>query len=151
MGNVTRPTKAAKLKQFGNYLEGRGFRRTRERDAIAREILKIRDHFDPEVLQSRLRGKGTRVSRATIYRTLDHLINSGLVRKTSVDLERKLAFYENTLVRSHHEHMVCLKCGVVIEFTSDEIERLQEQVCRKHRFKLTRHTHQILGYCSKCH
>ncbi|MFQ5877399.1 MAG: Fur family transcriptional regulator [Acidobacteriota bacterium] len=146
-----RTTETDTLAQFGEYLEGQGLRTTRERRLIAREVMAIRDHFDPELLQSRLRRKGVRISRATIYRTLEHLINSGLVRKTSVDLERKVSFYENTQVRSHHEHMVCIGCGAVIEFTSNEIEALQDELCREHRFKAIRHTHQILGYCRRCH
>ena len=140
-----------KISEFEHYLQNQGLKSTRERQAIAREVLVINDHFDPESLQSRLRRKGTRVSRATIYRTLDHLINSGLVRKTSLDLEHKSAFYENTIVRRHHEHMVCIGCGAVIEFTSDEIESLQDEICDNHRFKPVRHTHQIMGYCRKCH
>jgi Fur family ferric uptake transcriptional regulator len=136
------------VREFAHYLERKGLKNTPERRAIVTEVLGIVEHFDPEDLQARLRRKGTRISRATIYRTLEHLINSGLVRKTSLDL--KTAFYENTLVRRHHEHMVCIGCSTVIEFTSDEIEALQEEVCRKHQFKPTRHTHQIMGYCRKC-
>jgi Fur family ferric uptake transcriptional regulator len=145
-----KPAHSEKIAQFGRYLAGRGLKQTPERRAIVTEVLEIDDHFDPEVLESRLRRKGRRVSRATIYRTLEHLINSGIVRKTSLDLEHKITFYENTLVREHHEHMICIGCGDVIEFTSEEIERLQDEVCRKHRFKPVRHTHQIVGYCSKC-
>jgi Fur family ferric uptake transcriptional regulator len=144
-------SRTEKLAQFDEYLLDRGLKTTRERQLIAREVLVISEHFDPEVLQDRLRRKGTRVSRATIYRTLEHLINSGLVRKTSLDFEHKAAFYENTLVRRHHEHMICVGCGAVIEFTSDQIESLQDEICEKHRFKPVRHTHQILGYCRKCH
>lgn len=135
---------------FGIYLRHRGLKNTPERVAIAQEVLSIDEHFDPEELQARLRRKGIRVSRATIYRTLEHLINSDLVRKTSLDLEHKTSFYENTLVRRHHEHMVCLACGMVIEFTSPRIEALQEEICRKHRFRPIRHTHQIMGHCRKC-
>jgi Fur family ferric uptake transcriptional regulator len=141
---------AETLQRFGTYLESRGLKNTRERRAIAGEVIAIQEHFDPEDLQSRLRRKGTRVSRATIYRTLEHLIASGLVRKTSLDLEHKIAFYENTLVRRHHEHMVCLRCGTVIEFTSPRMEQMQDDVCRKHGFRPVRHTHQIMGYCRRC-
>jgi Fur family ferric uptake transcriptional regulator len=144
-------SQAKKLAQFDGYLLDRGLKSTRERQSIAREVLAISEHFDPEFLQSRLRRRGTRVSRATIYRTLEHLINSGLVRKTSLDLEHKTAFYENTLARRHHEHMICVGCGAVIEFTSDQIESLQDEICDRHRFKPVRHSHQILGYCRKCH
>jgi Fur family transcriptional regulator, ferric uptake regulator len=141
---------AGTLARFGSYLARKGLRNTPERRAIAREALRIVEHFDPEDLQSRLRRKGTRVSRATIYRTLEHLIGSGLVRKTSLDLEHKTSFYENTLVRRHHEHMVCLECGTVIEFTAPKIEALQDEICRKHQFHPIRHTHQIMGHCRKC-
>ena len=138
------------MARFGVYLERKGLKNTPERRAIAREVLAIEEHFDPELLQTRLRRRGVRVSRATIYRALEHLINGGLVRKTSLDLEHKTSFYENTLVRRHHEHMVCLGCGTVIEFTSPRIEALQDEVCRKHRFKPIRHTHQIMGHCRRC-
>ena len=147
---MVRAAHAEKIGQFGRYLEGQGLKNTPERRAIVTEVLEIDEHFDPEVLESSLRRKGRRVSRATIYRTLDHLINSGIVRKTSLDLEHKITFYENTLVREHHEHMICIGCGNVIEFTSEEIERLQDEVCRRHHFKPVRHTHQIVGYCRKC-
>ena len=138
------------LTRFGSYLERKGLKSTPERRSIVKEVLSIIEHFDPEVLQARLRRKGVRVSRATIYRTLEHLINSGLVRKTSLDLEHKTSFYENTPVRHHHEHMVCLGCGTVIEFTSPKIEALQDEVCRKFRFRPIRHTHQIMGHCRRC-
>ncbi len=138
------------LTRFGTYLEHQGLKITPERRAIVKAVVGIGEHFDPEDLQTRLRRKGIRVSRATIYRTLEHLINSGLVRKTSLDLEHKTSFYENTLVRRHHEHMVCLGCGTVIEFTAPKIEALQDEVCRKHHFKPIRHTHQIMGHCRKC-
>lgn len=141
---------AGSLTRFGRYLERKGLKSTPERRAIAGQALLIVEHFDPEELQSRLRRKGTRVSRATIYRTLEHLIDSGLVRKTSLDLEHKTSFYENTLVRRHHEHMVCLECGTVIEFTAPRIEALQDEICRKHHFRPIRHTHQIMGHCRKC-
>ena len=136
--------------RVNTYLKGRGLKHTPGRRAVAEAAMAIRSHFDPEVLQARLRRRGIRVSRATIYRTLDHLIHSGLVRRTSLDGDHKVTFYENTLYREHHEHMICLRCGKVIEFTSDEIERLQDDVCRLHRFRAVRHTHQIIGYCRRC-
>lgn len=136
--------------RFGVYLKGRGLKDTPGRRAVAVAALNLRGHFDPEALQAHLRRRGTRVSRATIYRTLDHLIGSGLVRKTSLDTGQKMAFYENTLDREHHEHMICLRCHRVIEFSSEEIERLQDAICDRHRFRPVRHTHQIMGYCSRC-
>jgi len=143
-------THGEQIGRFGVYLRGRGLKNTPGRRAVAVAALEISRHFDPEVLQTHLRRRGIRVSRATIYRTLDHLIDSGLVRKTSLDTGQKMAFYENTLAREHHEHMICLRCRRVIEFTSEEIERLQDAICDRHRFRPVRHTHQIMGYCSRC-
>ncbi len=71
--------------RFGVYLRGRGLKNTPGRRAVAVASLEISRHFDPEILQTHLRRRGIRVSRATIYRTLDHLIGSGLVWKTSLE------------------------------------------------------------------
>jgi Fur family ferric uptake transcriptional regulator len=137
-----------KGRQFYDYLGRHHLRRTQERARILEEVFSIHDHFDVETLLFRLRRRKVPVSRATIYRSLKHFLESGLLRK--VDLGRGRAYYEHALGRQHHEHLVCISCGKVVEFSTLTIERLQELVCEEFRFKPVRHSYQILGYCDAC-
>jgi Fur family ferric uptake transcriptional regulator len=134
--------------KFRQYLKTKQLRDTAERRAILGEIEALGKHFTIDDLQFRFGRKRRPVSRATLYRTLGHLVESGLVRK--LDLGQREAVYEYTDESDHHEHMICLNCGHVIEFADQEMERLQEQACRQRRFRPVRHYLQILGFCRKC-
>lgn len=133
---------------FEDFLRGRGLRFTPERRAILAEVLVRAGHFDPEELYVSLRGKERRVSRASVYRTLPLMVEAGIVER--VERTDKHAHYERTLGKEHHDHMLCVACGRVIEFYSGPIEDLQDEVCRKHRFEGISHTLEITGYCAKC-
>lgn len=134
--------------QFNDYLGRHNLRRTQERIRILQEVFSTHDHFDVETLLFRLRRKKHPVSRATIYRTLKHLLDSKLVRQ--VDLGRNRAYYEHALGRQNHEHLVCVACGKVVEFSTVTIEKLQNLVCEEFNFRPVRHSYQILGYCDSC-
>ncbi|MFQ5700962.1 MAG: Fur family transcriptional regulator [Acidobacteriota bacterium] len=133
---------------FREYLAGQHLKLTRTRFLVLREVLSSPEHFGADDLHLRFVHKKIPVSRATIYRTLEHLIKSGLVRR--VYLDRKNAFFEHVHRRQHHEHMICLSCGKVIEFSDDPLERRQEKVCRDWKFKPMRHSLRIVGLCEKC-
>ena len=134
--------------RFAQYLAKHRLRMTRERRAILEEMLAVRGHFDADQLLMIFRRKGRPVSRATLYRTLARLVDAGLVHK--IEMARGQARYESMFGRHHHDHLVCLSCGDIIEFESLEIERLQEKVCHKKKFTMTGHTHQIRGHCAAC-
>lgn len=134
--------------RFAEYLKGQSLRMTRERRAILGEMLEVRGHFDADQLLMLFRRKGRPVSRATLYRTLAHLVDAGLVHK--IEMARGQARYEPMFGRHHHDHMVCLECGRIIEFENRDIERLQEEICRRKKFIMTGHTHQIRGTCESC-
>jgi Fur family ferric uptake transcriptional regulator len=133
---------------FREFLKDKGLRFTREREAIYNEVLKRRGHFDPEQLHMALRDKGGKVSRASIYRTLPLLLEAGVLEE--VERTEKHAHYERTLGRDHHDHMLCLSCGKVIEFYSGEMEKLQEEICRREGFECVSHTLEARGYCRRC-
>ena len=133
---------------FKDCLRELGLKVTPERLAILEEIYSTPDHFEPDDLFLRLRQKKARVSRATVYRTLDLLAQNGFVSKVSVGPNQTQ--YENTLAQAHHEHLVCLECGKIIEFQDAEIERLQKAVCEEHSFRATKHNLIIFGLCSEC-
>ena len=122
---------------------------TPERRWVLQGVLSREGHFDAEELLAFLHRRNMPVSRATLYRTLEHLTASGLVKMNRFG--RGHALFEHNYGRHHHDHMVCDHCGTVIEFVNDQIERLQDQVCREHGFAPTNHVMQIFGSCSRCH
>lgn len=136
------------IERFARFLSKHGLKMTRERRVILDHVLSVRGHFDVDDLLVRLRRAGHAVSRATLYRNLPRLVDSGLIHK--VEMARGQARYELMLGRHHHDHMICLGCGTILEFESPEVERIQEQVCRRKKFVMTGHSHQIRGYCEAC-
>ncbi len=133
---------------FRSYLEDHKLKMTQERREVLAEVFRSAEHFGADELHLRFVRRNVSMSRATIYRTLDHLVKSGLVRR--VYLKEKKAFYEHVYGRKHHEHMICLDCGKVIEFSDDPLERRQDRVCRDLGFKPIRHSLRIVGLCSDC-
>ena len=136
------------LETFARYLDTKNLKLTRERKAVLEEIFLHLGHLEAEELGHALRRKKIRASRATIYRTLELLVDSGMVRK--VDLGHGHSHYEHVLGHTHHEHMVCLKCGKVVEFSDKGIERSLVRLCRKAGFELCSHYFQVFGYCKDC-
>ena len=136
------------IERFSEYLSKHGLKMTRERRVLIDQVLSARGHFDVDDLLGRLRKAGHAVSRATLYRNLPRLVDSGLIHK--VEMARGQARYELMLGRHHHDHMICLTCGTILEFESPEVERIQEEVCRRKKFLMTGHSHQIRGYCEAC-
>ncbi len=136
------------LVRFEEYLRKNNLRMTPERRAVLEVVLGREGHFDAEELLEFLRRKHKRVSRATLYRTLEHLRGAGLVKMHRFG--RGQALFERIYGRQHHDHMVCDRCGKVIEFVNGEIERLQDEVCALHGFRSTNHVMQIFGICAEC-
>ncbi len=131
-----------------DFLNRKGLRFTKEREAILEGVASLSGHFDLEELLLSLRGKGLKVSRASVYRTLPLLVESGLVEE--VERVDKHAHYEATFGVRHHDHMLCMNCGRVIEFYSPDLERLQERLCRSRGFRGETHTLEIRGQCRDC-
>ncbi len=134
--------------KFLVYLKKRELKFTPERQAILQEVFSIHKHFDIEELFEKLRKRGEHLSRATIYRTLPLMVESGLIRETLRC--RETVNYEHTFGHPHHDHLLCVKCGKVIEFKEEKIEKLQKAVCRKYNFTPVEHKLGIRGYCEKC-
>ena len=134
--------------RFSQFLARNSLRLTQERRTILDEMLQIHGHFDADSLLVHFRRKGRTVSRATLYRTLARLVEAGLVHK--IEMAEGQAQYEVIFGRHHHDHMICLECGRIVEFESRDIERLQEEICRRKGFKMTGHMHQIRGRCATC-
>jgi len=135
-------------KIFQKYLGEKGLKLTKERTAVLKEVFSFHGHFDPEHLYLRIKASGSKASRASVYRTLSLLVESGLVEK--VTRTEKGNIYEHIFGHTHHDHMVCDLCGSIIEFYSEKLENLQEEVCLSNAFDGRSHTLEIRGYCAGC-
>jgi len=122
-------------------LKKEGLRFTEQRKSIWDEITSSDDHREAEDIFLSLRKKNIHVSRATVYRTIDVLVKNNLVRK--LDIGDAPSKYENKIDSHHHDHMICLETGDIIEFYNEQLENLQDEIAKKHGYKVVRHVHQL--------
>jgi Fur family ferric uptake transcriptional regulator len=134
--------------QVQKALERKGLRLTRPRRRVIEKLLSVHDHVSADDLAEELRRGGTRVSKATVYRTLAVLKDSGLF--DAHDFGTGQLLYEPMVGTPHHDHLFCIRCRRIIEFSNEEIERQQEIVLRRYRFEALYHSHKIFGYCDRC-
>ena len=135
-------------KIFRNFLGEKGLKLTKERVAVLSEVYSFHGHFEPEYLYSRIKDSGSKASRASVYRTLNLLVECGLV--TKVTRTEKGNVYEHTYGHTHHDHMICDICGEIIEFYSEKLECLQDEICEENNFTGANHTLEIRGHCERC-
>ena len=136
------------LEYFKSVLRKEGMKVTPQRIAVLEEMVMDIGHRESEEIYMAIKRRNVHVSRATVYRTLDLLVQNNFVRKLNLGDGR--ARYENKIDSHHHDHMVCNSCGKIIEFVNDEIEKLQDIVAEKYNFILKSHTHQLFGICKTC-
>jgi Fur family ferric uptake transcriptional regulator len=136
------------LPAIEKYMKSQGFKLTRPRRRVVEKLLAVKGHVTADDLIDLLRKGGTPVSRATVYRTLSMISQSGFFEAHDFDRGKKL--YEPMVGRAHHDHLYCISCGKVIEFSEEAIERLQDIVVSRHRFTPVYHSHKIFGYCAGC-
>ena len=134
---------------FRNCLTSRGLKFTPERSIILQEVFQRHDHFGAEDLLTSIRKKGRRTSRATIYRTLELLVQCRLL--DVVEFGGGSHHYEHVLGHQHHDHLICERCGRIIEFTDTQLEKLKQKVCEEMDFEDRFHTLKIFGICDRCH
>ncbi len=133
---------------FKEYIRRKGLRFTPEREIIVREIFEIHDHFDVDELYLRLRNKGKKLSKASIYRTLPLLIDCGLIQE--VYHEDGHMHYEHVYGHEPHAHVRCLECRKVEEFTDHRIKEIEEHITKEFGYRLTGLRFELLGYCPDC-
>jgi Fur family ferric uptake transcriptional regulator len=144
----TMPQVQKEIDRFGGFLQTQGLKLTSERTALVREIFSTHYHFEADELLFKMKDKAVKISRATVYRTLELLVKSGMVRR--VHLGEDHYHYEHVRGDSHHDHLICTTCGGVIEFHDEELERRQREICERKKFTPTFHNLQILGVCDSC-
>ncbi len=136
--------------KYREYLATQNLRMTRERAIFIEEVFSSHEHFDADQLVQRLeqRKDGKRVSRSTIYRHLKQLEEAGLIRKVARQGDRDL--YEHDYGYPQHDHLICKKCGDLIEFHNEEISKLLEKVARELGFRIEGHRLEAHGLCDDC-
>lgn len=135
--------------RFEEYLQSKGKRITQQRRALVERVFEKHDHFDAdELIDNLLKERhGERISRPTVYRTLNELVEAGLLRKMTLGGR---AVYERDYGYPQHDHLYCQSCDKLIEFHSDELQELREAVGREHGFRVTGHRLIITGICQEC-
>jgi Fur family ferric uptake transcriptional regulator len=142
-----RPGDTGELKErWRSYIQDKRLNVTAQREAIVEQFLRTRDHISIDELLTRVRKRQPKVGYATVYRTLKLLVDSGLA------VERQFgdgqARYE--VVGDHHDHLICMKCGLILEFEDDAIEQMQEKIAeRLGGFRVMRHRHELYALCPK--
>jgi Fur family ferric uptake transcriptional regulator len=137
-----------KKPQFLNYLKQEGLKWTPERERVFQEALDLEGHFEAEELAYRLRTKGSRISKATVYRTLPLLVKAGLI-KEAIHGE-KHQHYEHIHDEKGHDHLICLGCGKIFEFEDDTLREIERKICKRYRFRSQKVLVEIFGHCKEC-
>jgi Fur family ferric uptake transcriptional regulator len=138
--DVKRPLRA--------FVKAKGLHESKIRDLVVETFMAAGEHLGLDEILERVRTKNPGVGMATVYRTMRLLEEAGLVQTRNFNDGPTL--YEIVLGRAHHDHLICQHCGLIVEFVSEPIEKLQEKVAEQHGFELLRHRHELFGLCEGC-
>ncbi len=136
------------LEEFRRYLADRSLPTTQQRLAVAETVFFASDHLSAEEIARRVAKRGVSVGTATIYRTLDLLVQSGLAKEH--DFGEGFKRYEPIGAGQAHEHCICSSCGTVMEFSNDRLERMIALLAEEVEFRPHHHRLEIYGLCRSC-
>ena len=131
---------------FRSYLKERNQRQTPERFMVLEEIYRADGHFDADDIFFRMKDAGTRVSRATVYNTLDVLVECGLVQRQQFG--KSQYYYERAYAYQQHDHIICTECSHVLEFCDPRIGEIQELLGKIHGMEIKSHSLHFFGKCT---
>lgn len=134
---------------FRSFLKKRSQRQTPERFAVLEEIYASTGHFDADELYIRLKQKGARVSRATVYNTLELLLECDLVVRHQFG--KNQAKYERAYSYWQHDHLICMDCNEVFEFCDPRLQGVREMVAEIFQFEIKHHSLHMYGHCKRPH
>jgi Fur family ferric uptake transcriptional regulator len=133
-------------KALARYLDEHHLKHTKQRDAIVEHFLEATGHVTGEELYEGVRKHHPSIGFTTVYRTLKLLCEAGIASEQHFD--DGITRYE--IKHEHHDHLVCLRCGRIIEFECSMIEAAQDEIADRYAFRVLRHRHELYGHCSQC-
>lgn len=136
----------AERKALARYLDEHNLKHTKQRDAIVDHFLDATGHITSEDLYELVRKDFPSIGYTTIYRTLKLLCEAGIASEQHFD--DGITRYE--IAQEHHDHLVCVRCGRIIEFECSMIEAAQNEIAARYKFQVLRHRHELYGHCSAC-
>ena len=131
-----------------DYLRHRGLKVTHQREEIAQTFLDSTRHLSAEELYRLIQKGHPEMGLSTIYRTLKLLVEAGLASQR--EFGDAITRYEPVAGGRHHDHLICVNCGAIIEFQNQKIEELQKEVAENNNFTVLQHKLELYGYCEKC-
>lgn len=136
------------VERFIKCLKEKGYKNTNQRIAILQIFLSCPSHISLEEIYRKAREYYPNIGFATVYRTMKLLTICGIAQQQN--FKEGIMRFERIHAGKHHDHMICLKCGDVIEFTESNIEDLQKEAAIKYDFDIEWHRLELYGYCRKC-
>ncbi len=133
-------------KALARYLEGHNLKHTKQREAILEIFLGQKGHVTGEDLYQAVREKHPQIGYTTVYRTMKLLCEAGLASERHFD--DGVTRFE--IEHEHHDHLVCTRCGKIVEFECSMIEQAQNDIVKRYGFRLLRHRHELYGHCPDC-
>ncbi|HUB25539.1 MAG TPA: transcriptional repressor [Tepidisphaeraceae bacterium] len=132
---------------FRRYLHGQKLKFTPERAMILDAVLRRENLFEADGLTADLKSLNHRVSRATVYRTLNHLQDAGILRQVFFD--NRQSYYQVIVGRQTYDYLICVDTGKIVEFNSEKLKALRDEICRQHGVEPLSHQFHIFGVSNK--
>ena len=130
---------------LARYLEEHHLKHTKQREAILEVFLQAKGHITSDDIYQDVRARHPQIGYTTVYRTMKLLCEAGLAHEHNFDGSTRFE-----IAHEHHDHLVCTRCGKIIEFECDMIESAQERIAASYGFRVLRHRHELYGHCADC-
>ncbi|PKI81314.1 transcriptional repressor [Malaciobacter halophilus] len=137
------------IEELKRIVKQKGLKYTEQREIVLDILINAEEHLSAEDVYNQIKTKypESNIGIATVYRALGFLEEVNLITSIAFGTEGKK--YESN-AKSHHDHLICTSCGKIVEFLDDEIEKRQERIAKKNKFKITSHSMQLYGTCKDC-
>ncbi|MBI5189640.1 MAG: transcriptional repressor [Nitrospirae bacterium] len=139
---------ANKIADLNRYIAKKGLKVTRQREAVAEVFFAEKGHISAEELYMKVAKSHPGIGLTTVYRTLKLLTEAGLAKERRFGEPQGV--YEKEDEDRHHDHLICTRCGKIVEFKEPSIEEMQEDVARRYGFVVTDHKMELYGLCRTC-
>lgn len=137
------------IDELKRIVKQKGLKYTEQREIVLNILISATDHLSAEEVYNQIKVQypESNIGIATVYRALSFLEEVDLITSITFGTDGKK--YESN-AKSHHDHLICTSCGKIVEFLDDEIEKRQDRIAKKNKFKITSHSMQLYGICESC-